>query len=191
MDFTIDSEQRALRDAAADLAARHTPDYGSGHVSVGPADHDPATWAALAELGALGLPFSEEAGGFGASPVEVSLVAGELGRAGVHTAYAEALVAASLLVDGEQTEVLGAVADGSVLVIPALAEPGRAWSLTASTVTAKGSGSDPDGWTLTGVKEPVQFVAAASHVVVPAQTPDGLAVFLVEGPKVTANGRVE
>ncbi|MDN5790085.1 MAG: acyl-CoA dehydrogenase [Micrococcales bacterium] len=191
MDFTIDSEQRALRDAAADLAERHAPDYGSGDVTVGPAEHDAGLWAALAGLGGLGLPFPEAAGGFGASPVEVSLVAGELGRAGIRSAYGEALVAASLLVDADQTDLVGAVADGAALVIPALAEPGRAWSLAASTVAAEGSGTGPDAWTLTGIKEPVQFAAAASHIVVPAQAPDGLAVLLVSGPKVTANGRVE
>lgn len=192
MDFTIDSEQRALRDAAGDLAARHAPDYGSGDVTVGPVDHDAGLWAALVQLGALGLPFPEATGGFGASPVEVSLVAGELGRAGVRSAYAEALVAASLLVDAGQTDLVGAVAEGSALVIPALAEPGMAWSLACSTVTAELSGGSSEaGWTLSGVKEPVQFAAAATHLVVPAQTPDGLAAFLVPDPRVTANGRVE
>ena len=180
MDFTIDDEQKALRDAARELAARHAPDRGQGDVPVGPQEHDPKTWAALAEMGALGLPFGENDGGFGASPIEVSLVATELGRAGVQTAYAEALVAASLLVSsGSQSGLVESVAEGSALVLPALAEPQRAWSPTTSSVRAARSG---DSWTLTGVKEPVLSADSATHLVVPAQTDDGLAVFLVESP---------
>ena len=39
-----------------------------------------ATWAQFAELGLLGLPFSEEDGGFGGGPVEVALVMEAFGR---------------------------------------------------------------------------------------------------------------
>ena len=109
MDFTIDSEQKALREAAAELASRHAPQHGHGDVPVGPAEHDPQVWSALADMGALGLPFPEASGGFGATAVEVSLVATELGRAEIQTAYADALVAAALLVDAGQTELTAAV----------------------------------------------------------------------------------
>ena len=38
------------------------------------------TWSQLAEMGVLGLPFAESDGGMGAGPVEVSIVAEEIGR---------------------------------------------------------------------------------------------------------------
>ncbi|WP_222431937.1 acyl-CoA dehydrogenase family protein [Leekyejoonella antrihumi] len=176
-------EQKALRSAARELAARHAPERGEGDVPVGPHDHDPKTWTAMAEMGALGLPFAEDVGGFGASPVEVSIVAAELGSAGVQTAYADALVAASLLVSsGSQSGLVEAVTDGSALVLPALTEPQRAWSQTFSSMTASQVG---DKWVLSGTKEPVLCVGSATHLVVPAQTNDGLAVFLVETPVVS------
>ena len=185
MDFSIDSEQKALRDAVRELATRHAPQHGEGDVPVGPAPHDAATWSALAEMGALGLPFAEEAGGLGASAVEASLVATELGRAGVQTAYADALVAGSVLA-AAGSDLLGSLVEGSALVVPTLAEPGRAWSLTSSAVQASGSG---DSWKLTGTKGPVPYADAATHLVVPAAVDGGLGLFLVETPSV-ADGAV-
>ncbi|MDE9364101.1 acyl-CoA/acyl-ACP dehydrogenase [Luteipulveratus sp. YIM 133132] len=181
MDFSIDSEQKALRDAVRELASRHAPQHGQGDAPVGPATHDADTWSALAEVGALGLPYPEDAGGFGASAVEVAVVASELGRAGVLTAYAESLVAGSLLAQAGH-ELLGDLTEGSALVVPALAEPGRAWSLASSSVQAEDS-------TLTGRKGPVPYADAASHVIVPATEDGALALYLVESPTVE-NGHV-
>ncbi|AKU17684.1 acyl-CoA dehydrogenase family protein [Luteipulveratus mongoliensis] len=184
MDFSIDTEQKALRDAARELASRRAPQHGEGDVPVGPAPHDADTWSALAEVGALGLPFAEDVGGFGASAVEVSLVATELGKAGVRTAYADALIAGSLLATAG-SDLLESVTDGSALVVPAMAEPDRAWSITTSSVTAEGA---DDSWKLTGEKSPVPYADAASHVVVPASVEGGLAIFLVEGPTAAGGG---
>lgn len=180
MDFTIDSEQKALRDAARELAGRHTPDLGgSGDAPVGPAAHDPQLWTALAELGALGLPFPEEAGGFGASAVEVSLVATELGRAGVQSAYPEAIAAGWVLSRSEAgSEVLEQLVSGEQLVVTAFAEPGRAWAPFDSTATAT---QDGDAWRLTGTKAPVLFGEAADAVVVTASVDGSPALFLVRG----------
>ncbi len=181
MDFTLDGEQRALRDAARALAERHRPDHGASGATVGPAPHDPAVWQALAELGALGLPFAEDAGGVGASAVEASVVATELGRAGVLSAYADALVAGSLLASAGETELLGQVTEGTALVLPAFAEPGRAWSLTAfATNAAESAGT----WALTGTKSPVHGGSSVTHAVVAATVGGGPGVFVVDAPVV-------
>lgn len=181
MDFTIDSEQKALRDAARELAGRHTPDLGgSGDAPVGPAAHDADLWSALAELGALGLPFPEEAGGFGASAVEVSLVATELGRAGVQSAYPEAITAGWILSHSAGgNDLLEQLVSGEQLVVTAFAEPGRAWAPFDPTVTASAQGQD---WTLSGTKAPVLFGDAADAAVVTASVDGKPALFLVPTP---------
>lgn len=180
MDFTIDDEQKALRDATRELATRHAPRHGEGgDVPVGPAPHDSATWNALAEMGALGLPFPEEVGGFGAGAVEVSLVATELGRAGLQSAYAEALAAGQVLARTDQPELLERLIGGDALVLAGFAEPGRAWAPSAPTVTAT---RDGERWLVSGTVGPVPRLAAASHVVISAQTPDGIGLFLVSDP---------
>lgn len=171
MDFDFSDEQLALRDSVRDLLAKHrtTP-------APGDPEHDPALWRALAELGALGLPFAEDVGGMGASPVEATIVAIELGRAGVRTPYADALVAGSLLGDDSLLESL---CEGTELIVPALYEPGRAWSLTP-TVTA-------DGESLSGVREPIPYAAAATQIVTTARTGDAVGVFVIADPKPVGN----
>ena len=76
MDFTLTTEQKALRDAVRDmLGAREAADR------VGRPELDRELWPALAEMGLLGLPFdADDDGDDAAGPVEVMLVCQELGR---------------------------------------------------------------------------------------------------------------
>ena len=81
MDFTYDEEQLALRDAVRALVGRSYSDFETRRRTV--ADEpgfDEKLWTRLAEMGVLGLPFDEAYGGMGAGPVEVGIVAQELGR---------------------------------------------------------------------------------------------------------------
>jgi hypothetical protein len=186
MDFTFDDEQKALQDAVRELASRHAPAETHGDVPVGPAEHDPKVWAALAEMGLLALPFDEEIGGAGASTVEVAVAATELGRGRIASAYAEALTAAALIsFAGNETQrsgLLPDILDGTSLVVPAFAEPGRAWSLEAYDVTASGAEGDV---TLSGTKEPVPFADAADQLVVTARVGERTGLFLVDSPQVS------
>ncbi|NHN55100.1 acyl-CoA dehydrogenase [Calidifontibacter sp. DB0510] len=178
MDFTIDDEQRALRDAVRDMASRFAPPEERDKVPTGPRAHDAKAWTALAEMGLLGLPFAEDAGGMDATAVEVVLAAAELGKARVQTAYGEALVAASLLAAaGDQKALLEKVIDGSALVLPAFAEPMRAWAPHDPSVTASGG-------SLSGVKAPVP-IAEVDAVLVTACEGDQTGVYLVDSPQVS------
>ncbi|WP_018156770.1 acyl-CoA dehydrogenase family protein [Demetria terragena] len=186
MDFTIDDEQKALRNATRELATRHAPQHGEGgDVPVGPAPHDSAAWTALVEMGALGLPFAEEVGGFGASHVEVSLVATELGRAGLQSAYADALVAGQVLASAGQQDMLEQLIGGESLILASFAQPGRGWSPLEPATTATAAGDD---WTLSGAVGPIGCLSDATAVIVPAQTPDGVALFLTEAGERSAAG---
>ena len=174
MDFTMTQEQTALRDAVRDLVSRQERSS-----EVGPRSHDPKAWAALAEMGLLGLTVAEDDGGMGASEVEAMVAATELGRGNLVTAYAPALLATSLLVElGGQGDLLAAAAAGEALVLPAIGEPGRTFDLTAHDVSAEPT---DDGWALTGVKEPVVAAGDATHLLVTAHTSAGTGVFLVDG----------
>ena len=93
----------------------------------------------------------------GAGPVEVSIVAEEIGRVIAPEPFVEAVVLAGGLVaevgtDEQRGEILGALAEGTLLPAFAHTEPGSRYELAASGVTASTTG---EGWTLTGVKEPV------------------------------------
>jgi alkylation response protein AidB-like acyl-CoA dehydrogenase len=182
MDFTLDSEQTALRDAVRGLLGKA---YGSSEdrrtVTKTDPGWDEKTWQRLAEMGALGLPFAEEDGGFGAGPVEVSIVAEEIGRVIAPEPYVEAVVLAGGLVAAagtaeQRAEIIGALAEGTLVPAFAHTEPGNRYS-EVPTVTASGSGTD---WTLTGVKEPVLGGARADLLVVSAATEGGTGLFLVQ-----------
>lgn len=183
MDFTLDNEQSALRDAVRDMVGRREPSD-----EVAAYTHDAELWKAFAEMGLPGLPFPEDAGGMGAGPVEVMLVAEELGRARVRSAYVDVLLAGSALSASGNSKLVAAIAEGSALVVPALSEPGRAWSLTASSVTATESGAT---WNLSGTKEPVAYADAATHLVVSARAGTRTALFLVEKAPEAGTSRVQ
>ncbi|CAN5540349.1 acyl-CoA dehydrogenase family protein [soil metagenome] len=185
MDFTYDDEQRALREAVRGLVGKSYSDFENRRKAV--ADDlgfDESLWMRLAEMGVLGLPFAEEHGGMGAGPIEVGIVAQELGRVLAPEPFLTSVVLAGGVVaaagtDEQRAEVLGALASGESLLAFAHAEPGNRWSPDAVAVTATGSG---DTWTLSGVKEPVPHGARADLLVVSAVLESGATgLFLVPG----------
>jgi alkylation response protein AidB-like acyl-CoA dehydrogenase len=183
MDFAFDDEQDALRQAVSGLLGRaYGGDQRRAVVAADPG-FDEKTWARLAEMGLLGLPFAEEHGGAGAGPVEVAIVAEEIGRALAPEPYVEAVVLAGGLIDAvgtgaQRAELLGALADGSMVPAFAHAEPGTRWSPAAAGVHAT---EDAEGWQLTGVKEPVLNGARADVLIVSAVVDGRTRLFVVDG----------
>ncbi len=187
MDFTLDSEQIALREAVRGLL---TGVYDSSETRRAVANDGhgwtDSTWHKLAEMGVLGLPFAESDGGMGAGPVEVSIVAEEVGRVLAPEPFVEAIVLAGGLIssvgtDKQRAALLGSIAEGRL--VPAFAgnEPDGRWELDAVSVVASGDG---DSWTLSGVKEPVLGGARADLLVVSAAVNGGTALFTVDADAV-------
>ncbi len=183
MDFSYDNEQAALREAVSGLLGKaYGGDQRRAVTSTEPG-FDETTWARLAEMGVLGLPFAEEHGGMGAGPVEVGLVATEIGKVLAPEPFVETVVLAGGLItdvgtDAQRTELLAAIAEGTSIVVLAHAEPGVRWSPSASAVTATADGS---AWRLTGTKEPVPHGARADLLVVSAVAEGETRLFLVGG----------
>jgi alkylation response protein AidB-like acyl-CoA dehydrogenase len=184
VDFRYDDEQNGLREAVSGLLARA---YGDSEqrrkvVATEPG-FDEKTWGQLAEMGLLGLPFAEADGGMGAGPVEVSIVAEEIGRVLAPEPFVAAVVLAGGLVsdlgtDAQRAEVLGGLAEGRLLPTFAHAEIGTRWEASARSVTAV---EDGGSWRLSGVKEPVPHGARADVLVVSAIAGDQTRLFLVQG----------
>ena len=183
MDFNHDSEQNALREAVAALLEDSYGGVQRRAVTATEPGFDEKTWSQLAEMGVLGLPFAEADGGMGAGPVEVALVANEIGRMLAPEPFVETVVLAGGLVadlgtETQRAEILGAIAEGTSIVVFAHAEPKVRWSNSAHGVTATPVG---DGWALTGVKEPVQHGARADLLIVSAVVDGTTRLFLVVG----------
>ncbi len=183
MDFTYDDEQNALRQAVSGLLGRAYDGEKRRAVTAADPGFDEKTWAALAEMGLLGLPFAEEHGGAGAGPVEVAIVAEEIGRVLAPEPFVEAVVLAGGLIDAlgtdaQRTELIGGLAEGALVPAFAHAEPSTRWSPAAAGVTAV---EDGGSWRLTGVKEPVPTGARADVLVVSAVVSGATRLFVVRG----------
>jgi hypothetical protein len=185
MDFTYDAEQVALRDAVRALVGKTHADYENRRrVVAAEPGFDEDLWHRLAEMGVLGLPFAEEDGGSGAGPLEVAVVAQELGRVLAPEPFLSSVVEAGGLVaaagtDAQRSDVLGALSSGDRVLAFAHREPGASWSASAVAVTASRQGDD---WVLDGTKEPVVHGARADQLVVSAALPEGgTGLFLVDG----------
>ncbi len=171
MDFTIDSEQKALVGAVKALVSDV---YDSSETRRAATKVDPgfAAWDKLAEMGVLSLPFE-------ATAVEVSLACEELGKVIAPDPYIEAIVLAGGLIDAlgtdeQKAQYLDAIAGGEVLPILAWLEPGRRWATDATVTFSNG--------VLNGVKAPVVQAERADLLLVTAALPEGgTGVFLVEG----------
>ena len=185
MDFTYDDEQDALRDAVRGLIGKAYSDYEKRRQTT---KEDPGfdekVWSQLAEMGLLGLPFSEDDGGVGAGPVEIGIVCQELGRVIAPEPYLGSVVLAGGLVSAvgtpeQRKEILGALSAGDSVLAFAHAEPGARWSDSAASVTAT---QDGDSWSVSGTKDGVLHGARADVLIVSAALPDGgTGLFVVEG----------
>ncbi len=197
MDFLYDDEQNALREAVKGLVGKAYGDYESRRQAVNDdPGFDEKQWTKMAEMGLLGLPFSEEDGGVGAGPVEIGIVCQELGRVIAPEPYLTSVVLAGGLVSAcgtaeQRQELLGALSAGESVLAFAHDEPFEArklapqdeprplWTATAEQVTAA---QDGDSWTLTGVKEPVPHGARADVLIVSAALAEGgTGLFVVSG----------
>lgn len=183
MDFSYDDEQTALRDAVRGLVGKAYADWEKRRqVAKDDPGFDEKLWTQMAEMGLLGLPFSEDDGGVGAGPVEIGIVCRELGRVLAPEPYLSSVVYAGGLVSAvgtpeQRQELLGALAGGESVLAFAHDEPGHRWGPEAHDVKATLTG---DGATLTGVKDGVLHGARADVLVVSAVLPDGgTGLFLV------------
>ncbi len=188
MDFDLSAEQSLLKDSVDRWAANT---YGSldpiNAARAQPLGFSEAHWGQLAELGLLGLPFSEEDGGFGGGPVETMVAMEALGRALAPEPYLASIVlggtAVRLAASTEQkARIIPALAEGSLRLAFAHSERQARYDLEDVATTAR---QTPDGFVLDGIKTVVLNADAAQILVVSARTSgdrrdaNGISLFLV------------
>ncbi|MEU2359455.1 acyl-CoA dehydrogenase family protein [Streptomyces noursei] len=180
-DLLYSAEEDALRTAVrALLTDRCAPAAVLADLETG-RPYDPELWRALtAEIGAAGLLVPEELGGQGAGAREAAVVLEELGRAVAPVPYlSSAVLAVTALLgcDTDRAEVAGPLAELAagrtvgVLAVPLPTAPGGPG---AATVRADAAGA------LTGRITSVADAAGAGLLLVPAEGPDGPALYAVD-----------
>lgn len=139
----------------------------------------PAIWNGLTnELGLLAAAECESLGGLGLGLAAQGAIAEVLGQNLALTPYLEsAIMAAALLRDGgsEANALLRLSMEGTIIA-PALYEPHSRYNPLAVQTRATQS---TEGWTLSGHKRVVRAAPWAQALIVSAQTPEGLGLFIL------------
>src|ERR1700750_1899595 len=189
MDFDLSEEQRLLKESVDGLLTDAYDFEQRKKYMTEKGGWSKAIWGKLAEQGLLGLPFSEEDGGFGAGAVETMIVMEALGRAMVLEPYLATVVIAGAFLrhggsDAQKAAHIPGIIDGSKTFAFAQLEKNSRYDLNDVSTSAKKKG---DGWVIDGEKFVVLNGESADTLVVTARTKggqrdtSGIGVFLVPG----------
>jgi pimeloyl-CoA dehydrogenase small subunit len=187
MDFDLSEEQRLLKESVDGLLNDSYDFDARKKYKAEKGGWSKAVWGKLAEQGLLGLPFSEEDGGFGAGAVETAIVMEAMGKALVLEPYlATVVIAGGFLRHGASAEQKAAhipgIIDGSKTFAFAQLEKNSRYDLSDVATTAKKKGA---GWVIDGEKFVVINGENADTLIVTARTSgarrdrNGIGVFLV------------
>ncbi len=188
MDFSFSDEQNLLQESLSKFIQN---DYGFEDRQKSAANergYAEANWKQFAELGWLGMPFSEADGGYGGSAVDTMLMQEQFGKGLIVEPFMPTVVLAGGAVKiagdaAQKAKYLAGIIDGSMQGALAYAEPQGRFNLADLVTTAKKSG---DGYQLTGHKSVVLNAPSADFLVVSARTSgdqrdeSGVSLFIVD-----------
>ena len=187
VEFTFTDEQRQLRAAVKKFCAENFDEQTVRRLMESDPPFDAGVWTRLGtELGVLGLSVPEADGGVGGSLVDQAVAVEELGAAlacgpvfGTVFLAIPAVVAASSgpVRDGLLPELV----EGRRTAAFAVADRAGAFDPSAMSVTASQTGEEwTEEWTLTGRVERVVDGGAADDLLVAADGPDGVALYVID-----------
>ena len=132
----------------------------------------PENWTKFAELGLLGVPFSEDHGGLGGTSVDSMVVMEQFGKGLVVEPFLPSILLAGNLISKlgskEQTDsIIPSIIAGESRYVFAYAEPQSRFDLFDVKTSAV---KDGNGYTLNGFKSVVFGASMATHVIIAART---------------------
>ena len=125
MDLSLSDDQLTLRAAFAEFFDKEATVERVRAAE--PLGFDQDLWAKLAGTGAIAMGLPEDAGGGGASNLDLVLVAEQYGRRVAPVPFVEAAAAGHVLAEAGAAELVAGVADGSILPTLALSPPRDGW----------------------------------------------------------------
>src|SRR5882762_1246750 len=172
MDFDLSEEQRLLKESVDGLLADSYDFEQRKKYGAEKGGWSKSLWGKLSEQGLLGLPFTEEDGGFGAGPVETMIVMEALGKALVLEPYlATVVIGGGFLRRGgsaeQKAKYIPGIIDGSKTFAFAQLEKNSRYDLSDVSTSAKKKGA---GWVIDGEKFVVINGENADTLIVTART---------------------
>jgi pimeloyl-CoA dehydrogenase small subunit len=188
MDFEFSEEQQLLKDSIEGLLGDKYDFETRKKILASPDGWSREIWKQYAELGLLGLPFSEEHGGISGGPVETMIVMSAIGNALALEPYLPTVVLAGGFIrrfgtDAQKNKYLPQISEGKITGAFAHTERQSRYDLFDVKTTAKPAGS---GFTLDGQKSVVLNGDQADFIIVTARVSgsqrdkDGLGLFIVD-----------
>lgn len=188
MDFSFTEEQTLLQESVSRFMQN---DYGFETRQKNASTEQgfsAENWQTFAELGWLGVPFSEADGGFGGGAIETALMSEQFGRGLLIEPFlATVILAGGAIKHGgseeQKSQYLPGIIDGSKHAALAFVEPQARFNIADITTTAT---ADGDGYVLNGYKAVVLNGPQADFLVVSARTSgeqrdeDGVSLFVMD-----------
>jgi acyl-CoA dehydrogenase len=167
--FDLSDDQAALRDGARALLDGLASSERVRVVVEAGGGYDPALWEAMVEQGWAAVAVPEAAGGLGLGPVEVSVLAEEIGAHAGPAPVIPTVLALDALVAGGVAPLAGRLVEGGIGCV--------AWTRDPGAVAAEARSGT---WTVSGRPAPTPYAPSASVAVVAALTSDGPGLFAVD-----------
>lgn len=188
MDFSYSDEQKLIKEQVEKFVQNDYSFETRNKILEMDDGFDRSVWQQFAELGWLGVPFSEEDGGFGGGAIETSLIMEAFGNGMVVEPYLSTIVlsgnALAFAGSSEQkAELLAGVIGGELLMSVAYAEAKSGYNLANVGTSATKAG---DAYKVSGEKVVVLGGESADKVIVSARTSggnsdeDGISLFIVD-----------
>ncbi len=188
MDFELSEEQVLLKDSIDRFVKDNYGPEDRIKLSQTELGFSRDHWKTMAELGWLGMAFSEEAGGFGGGAVETMIMMESMGRGLVLEPFVSTVLLGGALVaeagNADQIEaIIPEIIEGNLMMSFGYAEAQSRFNLNDVETTASKSG---DGYILNGTKAVVYHGGTADKIVISARTSgasrdaDGISLFIVD-----------
>ena len=188
MDFSLSEEQQLLKDSITQFVDKdYLFDVRQKNIK-SELGYSSDFWKTFADLGWLGMPFSEADGGYNGGPIDLMVIMESLGRGLVVEPYIPNVVLAGGLIsrlgnEEQKTNFLPKIISGEIQMSLAFAEPQSRFNLSDVITTAKKNG---ENYILDGYKAVVMNGPSSDILIVVARTSGtqleekGLSLFLVD-----------
>ena len=188
MNLKFSEEQEILRKFAVDFLTEKYPKKYLGELEATEAGYSVDIWREMAELGWMGLPFSDKYGGAGMTVMDQMVLIEEMGRAAAQSPYFATVILGAFPIydfgtEEQKMKYIPEVSAGKMILTFALTEMDATNTASSILTKAKSSGND---WVINGTKLFVPFAHIADYILCAARTDEkaapekGVSIFIVD-----------
>ncbi len=187
MNLDYNDEQNMLREQIQKFCESEYDFYKREEIVKSSNDFDENVWNLFAEQGWLSMPFSEQSGGLGFGPIELSILFEEFGKALVIEPYLSTVVLSGTLLDkstfSEKNDLIEKICTGSMHISLAYAEVDNGYDYLNPSTTLDSK------FVLNGTKTLVLNGSNAEKIIVTCTNDDALNIVVLDAntPGVSIN----